>query len=366
MSFELIKPDININFIGRRHITFAVVALVMCICLGSIIFKGLEMGIDFAGGLGVQVRFSENVQPDQIRQAMEQANLPIPSIQTIGDASDNEFLINLQVSEEIESNIATQTSLSQQVTDSLFAFFGREKVDIRQVEMVGPRVGLDLRQKALSALFYSMLMILIYISGRFENKWGTSAAFVGALLGVIYLASLAGISMSYLIILAVIVTIILCYCFKFEFALGAILSLLHDVIFTVGVFSLMDKEITLSFVAAILTIVGYSLNDTIIIYDRIREHAQKSRKGDYAETINRSINQTLSRTVLTSGSTLIVILALYLFGGQVKDFALALLIGIGVGTLSSIFVSAPALLLWSNPKSLLPDDSGNQLQPKTV
>lgn len=352
MSFELIKPGININFIGRRHIAFAVSAILILICLGSIAFKGLSMGIDFAGGLLVQARFTEKVEPDQIRQALNQAGLPSPSIQAFGEAGDNEFLINLQGDTDLESNVATETSLSQQVTDSLNAFFGTDKVEIRRVEMVGARVGQDLRQKAMSALYYSILMILIYISGRFEHKWGTSAVLVGGLLGVLYLVSLAGVSMVYLVILALVATIILCYVLKFEYALGAILSLLHDVIITVGIFSLLDKEITLSFVAAILTIAGYSLNDTIIIYDRIREHVQRaSKKGDYATTINKSINETLSRTVLTSGSTLLVILALYLLGGPVnQDFALALLIGIGFGTLSSIFISAPALLFWSKPQ----------------
>lgn len=352
MSFEIIKPGININFIGRRHLAFAVSGLLILICLGSIAFKGLQMGIDFAGGLLVQVRFEEQVTPDQIREAIENAGLPAPSsIQGFGEAGDNEYLINMQAADEVEVNVAHETSLSQKVMDSLTQYFGPDKVENRRVEMVGPKVGADLRQKAMSALYYSILMILIYISGRFEHKWGTSAAMVGGLLLAVYLASLVGVSMIYLIIFMVVVTVILCYILKFEYALGAILALLHDVILTVGIFSLLDKEITLSFVAAILTIAGYSLNDTIIIYDRIREHVQKSRRADYALTINRSINETLSRTVLTSGSTLVVILALYLFGGPVnQDFALALLIGIGFGTLSSIFISAPALLFWTKEK----------------
>ncbi|MDR2945286.1 MAG: protein translocase subunit SecF [Candidatus Adiutrix sp.] len=363
MSFELIKPGVNINFIGRRHLAFAVSGLIILLCLGSIGFKGLTMGIDFAGGLLIQARFTEPTDPERIRQALSQANLPTPSIQSFGEAGDNEFLINLQGDEELESNVATEESLSQKVADSLTGFFGADQVEIRRVEMVGPKVGQDLRQKAMSALYYSILMILIYISGRFEHKWGTAAAFVGALLGVLYLGSLIGINLMWLTLVAVAVTVILCYVLKFEYALGAILALLHDVIITVGIFSLLDKEITLSFVAAILTIVGYSLNDTIIIYDRIREHVQKaSKKGDYAETINRSINETLSRTVLTSGSTLIVVLALYFLGGPVnQDFALALLIGIGFGTLSSIFISAPVLLFWSKGAPAAPVLTGGKV-----
>ena len=357
MSFEIIKPGININFIGNRRIFFTISATLIIVCLGSIFFKGLSMGIDFAGGLMVQVRFSEKVESDQIRQVLSQAGITEASIQTFGEVTENEFRINLPVTEDIESNVARETSLSQKVTDSLIAAFGADKVDVRMVEMVGPKVGQDLRQQAMSALYYSILMILIYISGRFEHKWGTSAALVGALLAVVYVASLLGVSMVYLIMLALMVTLILCYVLRFEYALGSILSLLHDVIVTVGIFALLDKEITLSFVAAVLTIAGYSLNDTIIIYDRIREHVQKNRKLDYAETINKSVNETLSRTVLTSGSTLLVILALYLLGGPVtSDFALALFIGIGFGTLSSIFISAPALLFFVKPGGQLETD----------
>jgi preprotein translocase subunit SecF len=217
--------------------------------------------------------------------------------------------------------------------------------------MVGPQVGRDLRGKAFSALFYSLLMIIIYISGRFEHKWGTSAVFVAALLGVCYLASLLGADLAVMTILALLVTLALCYFLKFQYALGAILALVHDVVITVGVFSFLGKEISLSFVAAVLTVVGFSINDTIIIYDRIREHVSRSRRLDYGETINRSINETLSRTILTSGTTVLATLALYIFGGQAnQDFALALIIGFTVGTFSSIMVAAPVLLFWPQPR----------------
>lgn len=350
MSFEIIKPGIHIDFMGHRYLCMGISGLIILVCLGSLLFKGLVMGIDFAGGILVQARFSEAVEPDQIRQALAEANLPMPSVQSFGEAGDNEYLLNLQVDEEAEGDVSHGgTTLNQQVTDSLVAHFGADKVEIRKVEMVGPKVGQDLRQKAMSALYYSLLMILIYISGRFEQKWGTSAVMVAGLLLALYLLSLAGISMVYLIIIALAITLALCFVLRFEYALGAILALLHDSIITVGVFSLLDKEITLSFVAAVLTIVGYSLNDTIIIYDRIREHAQKTRAAQYADIINQSINETLSRTVLTSGSTLLVIIALYLFGGAGnRDFALALLVGVTVGTWSSICIATPTLLFWGH------------------
>ena len=352
MFRQVIKPGINIDFIGYRRTAFAISALVILICLGSIFFKGLVLGIDFAGGLLVQAQFSQTTNPEDIRLAISKAQLPNPSIQSFGGEGDNEFLINLQIDDISAEGVAQEgtqgATLSGLVSEALVSKFGADQVEIRREEMVGAKVGDDLREKALSALYYSILMVLIYISGRFEQKWGTSAAMVAALLLAVYLAQLIGVDTIYRIALAVLVTVILCYFLKFKYALGAILALLHDVIITVGVFSLLDKEITLSFVAAILTIAGYSLNDTIIIYDRIRERTFGVRNEDYPSSINRSINETLSRTVLTSGSTLLVVFALYFLGGEVnRDFALALLIGISVGTLSSIFISASVLLFWS-------------------
>ena len=355
MFRQIIKPGININFIGHRRTAFAISSIIILICLGSIAFKGLVLGIDFAGGLLVQAKFTQATSPEDIRQAIVGAKLPNPSIQAFGDEGENEFLINLQIDDILAPKATpgaiegTQgATVSKSVSEALVSKFGAEQVEIRREEMVGAKVGDDLREKALSALYYSILMVLIYISGRFEQKWGTSFVMVVALLLAVYLAQLIEVDTVYRIVLAVLVTIVLCYFLKFKYALGAILALLHDVIITVGVFSLLDKEITLSFVAAILTIAGYSLNDTIIIYDRIRERTFGARNDDYPMTINRSINETLSRTVLTSGSTLLVVFSLYFLGGEVnRDFALALLIGISVGTLSSIFISASVLLFWS-------------------
>jgi preprotein translocase subunit SecF len=230
---------------------------------------------------------------------------------------------------------------------------GAENVELRREEMVGPKVGGDLRQKALYAIYYSILMIIIYISGRFEQKWGLSALFMAILIGAVNLVSLFGVGVGALIVIAVIVTLITCYVLKFSYALGSILALIHDVIITTGIFSILNKEITLSFVAAILTIIGYSLNDSIIVFDRIRENIRrlKNKGGDLAFTINKSVNETLSRTILTSGTTLIAVLSLYFLGGPVnRDFALALFIGMTVGTFSSIFIASPLLLLWEKKK----------------
>ena len=348
---EIIKPGVNINFIGHRRLILSISGLLVLVCLGSIFTKGLEMGIDFAGGALVQARFDENVATDDIRAALNEEGFADVRIQTYGGADDHEFLINLRDEAEETSIKEGETTLGVKAGQALVSHFGADRAEIRRVEMVGPQVGRDLRGKALSALFYSLLMVLIYISGRFEHKWGTSAVFVAALLGVCYLASLLGADLAVLTILALLVTLVLCYLLNFQYALGAILALIHDVILTVGAFSLLGKEMSLSFVAAVLTVVGFSLNDSIIIYDRIREHVSRSgRKLDYGLTINRSLNETLSRTVLTSGTSLMATLALYIFGGQAnQDFALALFIGFTVGTFSSITVAAPVLMFWPQP-----------------
>jgi preprotein translocase subunit SecF len=345
MSLEFIKPGTNINFIGNRNYAFAVSGLLVLLSLISLaLHGGLNLGVDFKGGLLIQARVSDpSANPERLREVMAQGGFVVSSLQDFGEAGQNEYLINIQNQED--------RNLTQEAVDALSAAFGQDKVEIRREEMVGAKVGEDLRQKALYAIFYSILMIIIYISGRFEKKWGTSALFVAILLGIISLVSLFVTGVAPLIVTALIVTIVTCYYLKFSFALGGILALIHDVIITVGIFSILEKEITLSFVAAILTIIGYSLNDSIIVFDRIRENVQRNRRGDYPQIINKSINETLSRTVLTSGTTFLALLSLYFLGGPVnRDFALALLIGVLVGTMSSIFLASPILLLWEKGK----------------
>ncbi|MDR3135135.1 MAG: protein translocase subunit SecF [Deltaproteobacteria bacterium] len=354
MPFELIKPNSNFNFIGNRYKAFAVSGLLVIVSLLSIVYhKGLNLGVDFKGGLLLQFRLTEDPGAEALRELFSQANFTISSLQSFGETGEdarnqyqNEYLVNIS-----EGPVSAEgQNLSQLAVEALNKGLGQQ-VDVRREEMVGPKVGQDLRQKALYAIYYSILIIIIYISGRFEKKWGTSALFVGILLGVIYLVGLFGVGVGALIIVALIVTLVTCYFLQFSFALGGIIALIHDVIITTGIFSLLNKEITLSFVAAILTIIGYSLNDSIIVFDRIRENSQKNRKGDYASLINKSINETLSRTILTSGTTILALLSLYFLGGPVnRDFALALLIGIMVGTMSSIFLASPILLLWEKKK----------------
>ncbi|MDR3153805.1 MAG: protein translocase subunit SecF [Deltaproteobacteria bacterium] len=353
MSVELIKPGVNFDFIGNRRWAFLFSGILIAASLVSVIaHKGLNLGVDFQGGSLIQARFaSQSADPESVRATLSDAGLRVSSVQDYGEGGEREYLINIQNLEGTGDQ-----ALSSLAIAALKAAFGEDGVEIRRQEMVGPRVGADLRQKALYAVYYSVLIIIIYISGRFEQKWGTSLAFSAILLGIIYVVSLFGVGVGTLIITALIVTCITCYFMRFSFALGGIIALMHDVIITTGVFSFLNKEITLSFVAAILTIIGYSLNDSIIVFDRIRENRSRNRRGNYPEIINRSINETLSRTILTSGTTLFALLSLYFLGGPVnQDFALALTIGIAIGTFSSIFIASPILLLWESKAGPAPD-----------
>jgi preprotein translocase subunit SecF len=213
--------------------------------------------------------------------------------------------------------------------------------------MVGPQVGKDLREKALFAMFYALLLIAIYISGRFELKWILSGVMAGVLMGAVYLLSIFNVSVPFLIAAALIVTLFLFWFLELKYAMGAIVALIHDVTITVGIFSLFGKEFTLPIIAALLTIIGYSLNDTIIVFDRIRENLRKYHKNPLEVVINKSVNETLSRTILTSGTTLVVVVTLFVMGGGIiHDFAFAMMIGIIVGTYSSIYVASPILLAW--------------------
>ena len=347
MSVEIIKPGANINFIGNRGRAFLVSGLLIAISLASMVWhKGLNLGVDFRGGLLLQVRLAEDPGAERLRGILADASLDLSSLQSFGQGDDSEYLINLSGGAAREGLTLSQTAVAV-----LEEALGAEKIEVRREEMVGPKVGVDLQQKALYAVYYSILMIIIYISGRFERKWWTSAAFVAILLGIIYVVGLFGVGVGVLIVVALIVTLITCYILRFSFALAGIIALIHDVVITVGVFSILGKEITLSFVAAILTIIGYSLNDSIIVFDRIRENLAKSRKSPYPDIINRSVNETLSRTILTSGTTLLALFSLFFLGGPVnRDFALALLVGVTVGTFSSVFIASPMHLLWEKKK----------------
>jgi len=339
---QFIKPDTNIDFIGKRKIAFLASLSLIVISIVSLIIKGgPRYGIDFAGGTLVQVKFSGEIQPEAIKKALDSINLDITSVQGFGEKQQHEFLIRAG-----ESSGALE-SLAPEIEKALDTAYPGNEPEVRRVEMVGPKVGKDLREKALFAMFSAILFIVVYISGRFEMKWMVSIIMASCLFVILYGLSRFNVPVPILILMAVIVTLALSFYLKLRFAMGAIVALIHDVCITVGVFSLMDKEFTLPIIAALLTIIGYSLNDTIIVFDRIRENTRRYHRQPYEQIINRSINETLSRTLLTSGTTLVVVVALFILGGGIiHDFAFALLIGIVVGTYSSIYVASPILIVW--------------------
>ncbi|MEE8399725.1 MAG: protein translocase subunit SecF [Desulfobacterales bacterium] len=342
---QFIKPGINIDIIGKRRIAFVVSAIVLLISIGSLIYhKGLKQGVDFAGGTLIQVKFSSPVNVGDIKSGLNFAEIGKPSVQQFGESGDNEYLIHTDASG------MTGHGFSQSIVDGLQSATGTD-VELRRIEMVGPQVGKDLREKALFALFYALLFITIYISGRFEMKWLISGVMAGALSLAVYFLSAFNVSIPILIVAALIISIVLFWFLQLKYAMGAIVALIHDVIITVGIFSLADKEFTLPIVAALLTIIGYSLNDTIIVFDRIRENLRKYHKDTLEVIINRSINETLSRTILTSITTLFVVVTLFVLGGGIiHDLAFALMVGVIVGTYSSVFVASPILLIFHAKK----------------
>jgi len=338
---QFIKPGINIDLVGKRNIAFVFSSLMIIATIVLLVWQGgPNYGVDFSGGVLVQVKMAQKTPPLEIKKALGAVNIGNSIVQEFGEANQFEYLIRIQKTE------VELSSLGDRVEQALRTAFG-DSIEIRRVEMVGPKVGKDLRQKALFAIFYSILFIAIYISGRFEMKWLMSIIMAISLAFVVYIASEIGVSVTWLILIALIVTLAFCFFLNLKYALGAIIAIIHDVVITLGFFALTERELSLSIIAAFLTIVGYSLNDTIIVFDRIRENLRRFRRKPFEETMNQSINETLSRTILTSGTTLIVITALFVLGGGViHDFAFALLVGVLVGTYSSIFVASPILLIW--------------------
>ena len=296
---QLFKNETRFDFMGKIKAAMIISGIVILIGLGSIVVSGgLKYGIDFAGGTLVQLQFKNPPEIEVIRDGLKTIGLGESTIQEFGSKKD--ILIRVERSEE------KLEAVGAMVKRSLSGKFHSDDIIVERVEMVGPKVGRDLREKALLSILYAIIGIVIYISWRFE----------------------------------------------FQYAIAAIIALIHDVLVTMGAFSILDKEFTLVIVAAFLTIIGYSLNDTIVVFDRIRENLRRKGKLSLSEIINSSINQTLSRTLLTSGTTLLVVLALFFFGGEIiHDFSFALLVGVFVGTYSSIFIASVFLVYWASRKT---------------
>lgn len=292
----------NIDFMRYKWQAIILSTAINLIGIGSFLIQGFNFGLDFTGGTLIELGYKEPVDLNDVRGAMEGAGFGGATVQNFGSARD--VLIRLQPKGESDPAV-----VSDKVFQTLSQAAGGQ-VELRRVEFVGPQVGKDLTEQAGLAILYSLIGILIYVALRFE----------------------------------------------YRYAVGAVIATIHDVIVTIAVFSLFQIEFDLTVLAAVLAVIGYSLNDTIVIYDRIRENFRKVRKGSAEEIVNLSVNETLSRTIITSGTTFITVLALYLFGGEViSGFALALMVGIGVGTYSSIYVaSASALMLGISRADMMP------------
>jgi preprotein translocase subunit SecF len=291
---ELIPPNTKIDFLGNRVYAYAFSALLILLSVASIPIMGkVRLGIDFTGGVMVQVMFKKQVATEDIRQALKPLSENLVIQKLAGGDSGEEFIVRMEAPEEGADDFG------KQVQQALTKKFGKDDTEIRGLELVGPKVGRDLRASAIWATIVALALLLIYMAFRFTLSMG----------------------------------------------LGAIVCVIHDLIIIYGFFVWTGKEFNLTILAALLTVVGYDINDTIVLCDRIRDNLKSMRKKPLVDVLNISINQTLSRTILTSGFTLLVVVALLIFGTTVlKDFAWALMIGMLFGTYSSIFVASPLVL----------------------
>lgn len=299
---QFIKPGFFFDFMKVKWYAITFSIIITLLGIGSIVYQGFVYGIDFEGGTVVQVKFLKPVQADEVRKAIATIGLHNERIQSVGLPSDNEFLIR---SPKSEDNVQ---GLSQKFKASLETSFGKDNVQIQRIEMVGGAVSQDIKRNGFLSLVGACFGILVYIWFRFE----------------------------------------------FKYSVGAIVATVHDVIVVVGLFSLLGKEMDLTIVASLLTLIGYSLNDTVVVFDRIRENVKKqtSTNFDMSYLMSSSISQTLTRTVLTSFTVFLVVLVLFLFGGDViHNFAFAMLVGTIIGCYSSIFIASPVVLFMSKEKA---------------
>ncbi len=305
---QKILKNLNIDFMKwRRQATVFSLAMVLA-SVGSLLFRGLNFGIDFTGGMLVEVGYEQPVDLVDVRKRLDAAAITGAVAQHFGSSRD--VLVRIPPQSESLQGAA----LSDRVFHSLSQDAGQQ-VDLRRVEFVGPQVGEELSEDGGLAVIYALIGILIYVALRFE----------------------------------------------YRFAFGSVIALIHDVAITLGLFSLLQIEFDLPVLAAVLAVIGYSLNDTIVIFDRIRENFRKVRKGTTVDVLNRSLNETMSRTLVTSGTTLLVVLTLFLLGGEIiHGFAFALLVGILVGTYSSIYVASTSVLAMGVSKAdlLVPEKEG--------
>jgi preprotein translocase subunit SecF len=292
---ELIKPGTNIPFTRYRKIAVILSTAVNLAVLIALVVKGPNLGVDFAGGTMVQLKFQQKVAIPDVRRALETTGLGTAVIQDFGEPGANEYLIRL------EKTSVEIGSAGERIKKALSDQFGAGNFEIRRIESVGPKVGEDLRFRGVMSVIAATVMMGVYIWLRFDLRFG----------------------------------------------MGAVIALLHDVLVTVGALLLVNYEFDLTIVAALLTIVGYSVNDTVIVCDRIRENMRKIKRESLETIINTSINETLSRTIITVSTAIMVLVALFLLGGAViRPFAFALLVGFFSGVYSTIFIASPVILFW--------------------
>ena len=294
MLFRFIKKTPKIKFIENRKKFYILSISFAIICIFSLWLKGLNFGIDFKGGLLVEIKLENNIELESLRNNIEALNYGDFTLQKLDNSNDN-FLIKIELSSDFQEN---QEVLITRLKETIQNNF-EGNIDYRRIEYVGPTVSNELIMTGIIAIVIAIFSMLIYIWFRFE----------------------------------------------LPFAIGAVLALIHDTILTIGMFSISSLEFNLSTVAAILLIIGYSMNDTVVVYDRVRENLKKFKKLDTFALLNKSINETLSRTINTTATTILALLALFIFGGNIiKDFSLAMIWGIVIGTYSSILIATPILL----------------------
>lgn len=285
----------NFNFVSKFPIAVVFSVLMVVGSVTMFFTKGLNYGVDFRGGAEVQVKFSNSINLKDLRASIESQGFKSSSVQSIGDAGSNEFLIKVSASEK------NLNEVTDKITKMLMTDFEALQPEIQKTDIVGPKAGEQLRISGFQAMAWALLMIMVYIALRFDYKYSP----------------------------------------------GAIVALLHDVLIIIGVFVLMDKEFSLQIVGALLAVIGYSVNDTVVVYDRVREHEEKSPTKGLGDQINIALNETLTRTFLTSITTLLVSSVMFFMGGAgIEDFFFAICLGVIIGTYSSVFVAAPTVLFF--------------------
>ena len=337
---ELVPPGLQVDFIGKAKVWMSISVVVILIGMAAIVWRGgVNQGIDFSGGVLLQLRFSQPADLGMVREALGTTGLERSIVQHYGET--HEVLIR------VAQGAGAGQDVGAQVKRVLQERLPGQTIELRRAEAVGAQVSTDLRRQALLALLYAILGTGVYISGRFGARWFVALGLAAGLFVVTYAIPLEFLGLSPLVVLigGLVAFIVLSLLLQLFYALAAIVAIYHDVLVTVGFLALFDKEFDLQIIAALLTIIGYSLNDTIVIFDRIRENMRAQRREQFAAVVNTSVNQTLSRTLLTTGYTLLVVLAIFLLGGEVlHDFAFALLVGMIAGTYSTVFIASPILV----------------------